>query len=496
MTTLLHLGAAGRQLWARNRNGWQPLIGEPDTRQPVWVVTDLAEESLAEIETPRLYGRDRSDLIARQLAARFPDTPYRSALNFRHGGTLLDRIAPVRHTLFGLAAAEKLNSELDSLGVSVAALCPTTLLLTRFGEHKSLPADLFVVLPSPGALRIVFLKNRIPALTRLAAIPDQVAAQAEEIIRTHRYLENTRVLQRGAKPPPVLILGKAAEFAAPLAAARLELAPTPPPWNNKPPGDWRFPLFDLALREQPHGQLAPMERRTVHLANRLHKGAMATAAGCVLAGLAASGSNVLEIADIQYENIGAQANSQQLNAQLDDIEQRIATFSVPPKLVRRAVALNERELVTAPSIASHLQGIGGAINNATSFRLSSLDWRLLGENAKPCEKLLPPAAEADAAPAVEVEPAPAEAGAEGAGRKVELAFELTLPETVTPRGKVRVLHDISTRLGRIDGVSLLLDPEKELAKGTLRGGAVLAGEESRTFTWCLTLPGSEGKAQR
>jgi hypothetical protein len=47
MTTLLHLGAAGRQLWARNRNGWQPLIGEPDTRQPVWVVTDLAEESLA-----------------------------------------------------------------------------------------------------------------------------------------------------------------------------------------------------------------------------------------------------------------------------------------------------------------------------------------------------------------------------------------------------------------------------------------------------------------
>ena len=153
MTTLLHLSPTEHQLWSRTRSGWQPLSGEVDTRQPVWVVTNLAEESLAEIETPRLYGRDRADLITRQLISRFPDTPYRSRLNVLHGSKLLDRFAPVRHTLFGIAAAERLNSTLDSLGVSVAALCPTTLLLARFGQHKSLP-----LISDPPAIPILLIE--------------------------------------------------------------------------------------------------------------------------------------------------------------------------------------------------------------------------------------------------------------------------------------------------------------------------------------------------
>lgn len=295
MKTLLHLSPAGRQYWRRTRQGWQPLTGDPDTRDPLWVVTDLAEESFAEIETPRLYGRDRNDLLDRQLATRFPDTPYRSRLKVDHGGKLIERLVPTRFTLFGITAADKLNAEFDARNISIAALCPTSLLLTRMARHKQLPPDLFVVLPSTAGLRIVFVKNRIPILTRLAPIPDQVAAQAEEIIRTHRYLENVRTLQRGSQPPPVMILGNAAAFAAPLGAARLELVAPPPPWNNAAYNDWRLPLFDLALREQPFGQLAPVARRTVYLARRLRQGALAAAAAAVVAGLLAAGTNAADI---------------------------------------------------------------------------------------------------------------------------------------------------------------------------------------------------------
>ena len=294
-----------------------------------------------------------------------------------------------------------------------------------------------------------------------------------------------RTLQRGTKPPPVLILGNAGEFAAPLAAAKLELVAPPPPWNTKPPGDWRFPLFDLAIREQPYGQLAPLARRTVYVARRLHKGALAAAVASIVIGLLASSSNVLDILDILRDKETMQTASQRVNTQVSAIEQRIASFGAPPDLVRRAVALNEDEIVAAPAIDKHLQLISHVLDGQANLRLANLEWHLLAGSATPCAGHLAPAP--NSGPAPEAAPANAEANPE---RKVELVFELMLPESMTPRGRVQALRNISTRLSQIKGATLLQDPAKELTRGTLRGGAVLAGEENKNIAWCLTLPGS------
>lgn len=483
MTHLLHLTPAGAQYWTRTGQGWQPLTGEPDSSRPVWVVTDLAEESFADVETPRLYGRDRRDVIERQLGMRFPDTPYRRRLDFAHGDKLLDRLAPTRHTLFGIAPAERVNAELDAKNLSVAALCPTSLLLAHIGQRKRLPPDLFVVLPSAAGLRIVFLKNRIPVLTRLAAIPDQVASQAEEIIRTHRYLENMRTIARGVPPPPVLILGQAADFAAPLRAARLEVITPPASWNPAQT-DWRLRLFELAIRKQPFGQLAPVARRTLYLSERLRKGTLLAAALSLVAGVAATGTNLQSIFSIEHDKQLDQAAAQSLNAQLAIVDQRIAAIGPAPDLMRRAVELNERELESAPALDQQLHQLGKVLEGEGQTRVSALEWHLLAADAKPCAKQMQAAP--DATPPAD---APADADAtQAAQRKVELLYETVFPADITLRAKAQTLRTISARLAQLPGAALIQDPAKELAKGALRGGEQ-ASESERSASWCLTLPG-------
>lgn len=483
MTVLLHISGVGPQYWRRTSQGWQALEGAPDPKQPVWVVTDLAEESFVDIDVPRVYGRDRRDFIARQLATRFPDTPYRSRPDFRSRGTLLERLLPSRYTLFGISGTEKINEELDAKKLTVAALCPTSLLLTRIGQRKRLHADLFVVLPSRAGLRIVFLKDRIPVLTRLAPIPDQVKAQADEIIRTLRYLENMRTIPRDGPPPPVMILGNAAEFAEPLGAARLELIEPPSRWNVLQ-GDWRLPLFDLAIKEQPFGQLAPIERRVEHLARALRKWARVAAGLSLCAGVAATIANVWSLFDIKQEIRRDELAVERLHGELSSIDQRIATLVQSPDLVRRALDLNAQELESAPSLDTYMRKLGPVLEGYEHVRVTSLDWRLLDAGTKPCST------HTRTAPNVQT---PADTSADTpavdhAERGVELFYEVSLAAGVTPREKARTLHDISARLSKLPGAKILGDAATDLAKSTLRGGNEPTADNERNAAWCLTLP--------
>lgn len=472
MKSLLYISASGRQLWARNKQGWQPLIGEPDG--PLWVVTDLAEENFAEINIPRLFGLDRSAFVARQLATRFPDTPYRSVLPPKPGGSLLDRIAPPRQTLLGITSAGRLDAELDAIA-SIAGIWPVSLLLTQIASNKRLPTDLFVVLPEAEALRIVFIKDRAPVLTRLVPSPNEVAAQAEEIIRTHRYLENSRILQRGARVA-IMLFGDSREFAAPLSAARLELIPPPAPWDTQPPADWRFPLFDLALRAPP-GQITPFARRTVFLAARLRKAALVTAAASLVIAAGVASSNLLGIVDILRDRKQTRLDGQRLDARFADIERRIAGTGATPELMRRAIALDSQELATAAPFDGQLRRVANLFDAGTHLRASILEWRIIAMTDSPCPKA-----------AIAVEPAAGTpTSSEPPPRRVEMSLDLLMSDSDGPRERAQVLHDVSRRLERIEGVRLLQDPAKERARTALLGGA--AKETIKSVSWCMTLPG-------
>ena len=477
MKTVLHLTSSGPQLWNKGRAGWQACDGPADG--PVWVVTDLAEESFAEIQIPRIFGRDRQGFIARQLASRFPDTLFRTTLPAVPSGSFMDRIASPRLTLLGVDAAQRINSSLDALPTPIAGVWAMSMLLALLGVKKGLPTGLFVVFPSAQALRIVFIKNRVPVLSRLIPGITQTSDQGAEIVRTLRHLENTRVLERSGRKPGVLMLGDSQGLAALLAVEQLQLVDPPAPWTSTPPLDWRFALFDLALTARV-GQLAPLSRRTSFIAMRLRQPAYAAATVGLSLALSASVSNLRDIVASHNSRNQTEERTRQLTQQLNEVEQKMAGFGVPPELVRQAARLDREELASAPSLAAHMQRIGKAMGQRPELRVSQFEWRMAPPGQAVCTRGAPAPVASPEAPAAE---------AAASTRQVEISFDITLPHDQAARARTQSVLNLSALLANIPGVTLIHDPSKALAQATLSGGGGSARPEAQTaLSWCLSLP--------
>jgi hypothetical protein len=175
------------------------------------------------------------------------------------------------------------------------------------------------------------------------------------------------------------------------------------------------------------------------------------------------------------------ASLQQINARIAEVERDIGKFGVAPETVRRAVALHDEEIVSAPPMEPHLRLIANVLAIDPNLRLKGLQWRLLAPGALPCNVTVAP----DPAAAGAASP---EAGSEK--RKVELAFELAVPVSYGPRDRAQILRNISGQLTGLAGLTLWQDANKDLASGSLRGGSVLGA--ATKLSWCMTLPGIAG----
>jgi hypothetical protein len=473
MKHLLYLSATERQLWGKDAQGWQRISGQPQSH--VWVVTDFAEESIVEITTPRLFGRDRSAFLERQLANRYPDTPYRALFTPDQEGDPLGWLAPRRQVLFGIDAAARLDTELDATPMSVAGVWPISMLLASLGKQRNLPADLFVVFPGTDVLRIVFLKNRTPILTRLTMTPSEPGAQIDELLRTLRYLENNQIIPRDDRRHSVLLLADSKAYEGPIAATKLDLVSAT---TNTPaaPADWRFPLFDLALRS-PVGQVAPLSRRTAFLSSQVNKFALIAAAAILLAGGIRIGGNLLSIVDLLNQKSTVAATLQQTDIQIAEVESLIRKFNVSPDTVRRAIALYAEEIASLPEMEEHLGLIADVLVADPNLRLKDLQWRLLASGALQC----------GATPGVE------NAALPGSNeRRVELNFELAVPTAYGPRERALTLRRISAQLAKNPNLTLWQDALKNVTGGSLRGGGAADGGEK--LIWCMTLPGKTPNA--
>jgi hypothetical protein len=474
MNYVLYLSPSDRQLWCKTAEGWELASGEPDG--PVWVVADLAEESLTESKTPRLFGRDRTSFVERQVATRYPDTPYRGSMLNLRPDDLIGRLIPTQYVFFGIDAAERLNSELDAIKAPIAGVWPVSLLMGGLARDRSLYPDLFVVLPGKETLRIVYLKNRTPVLTRLTMTPNESGAQVEELVRTLRHLENTQVVPRDRKANPVLLLGSSEGFVERLDAARMRLVDLPRR-EKQPVADWRHPLFDLVLKSPP-GQVAPMARRVSYLSTRLSTLARNLAFLIVIAGLGAASSNLFSIYRMIEQRVMSSGMIEDLDQDISDLDANIARFGVAPDTVRRAITLYEDEISEVPGMESHLQMLSQVLSKDPNLRLRDLQWRLLPPGADPC---LTTAAAIDAVAGADAKPPGSDQ------RRVELSFDLAVPETYGPRDRAQILRTISGDLSAIPESKIWQDANKELASGSLRGGTVLS--TAAKLSWCLTLPG-------
>ena len=468
MKTLLHIGPHGAQCWQKSQAGWQLQTDAPTG--PVWALTDLTEEGLAQIQIPRLLGRDRRDYTRRQLAHRFPDTLFRIALAQRGSGSFMQRLAAPSQLLLAVDANECLQAALVSQAATLAGLWSTSMLLALIGRHPNLPPDLFIVKPGRGGLRVVFLQDRCPVLTRLAPATDQATEQAAEIARTLHHLENTREIARSKRRHAVLFLGESAGLAAALAAQGLDRVTPPPPWHNGYPRDWQFALFDLALKS-PIGQLAPLEQRAAFLGQRLRRSAYAASALVLgMAGFAGNGQFQASVAT-QHERDQIQTQVQQVQVELAQAKQGAGRWSVTPQRLRLALSLDQQEVTMAPDIAAAMSSVAEIVEHHAPARVRRLDWQLLSGADVACV-----ARGSNSAPATTTE------SANALPHPVELRLELALDATATAQARTRTLAEMTRELSQLSGATLLLDPARERFENTLSSDS-----QAPTANWCLTL---------
>ncbi|MDD5030857.1 MAG: hypothetical protein PHH58_15390 [Rhodoferax sp.] len=484
MKTVMHISSTGVQYWRRQAHTWQAC--DSLASGSLWVVCNLPEESFAEIEIPRIFGRDRQNFIHRQLSSRFPDTPYRTVLTQPGSGSFMDRLAPPRQTIFGVDSAQRINEALAAHpSCPVAGVWATSMLMAQLSAHKSLPNELFVVLPADDGLRIVFIKNQLPVLSRLVPGADHAAEQAAEIARTVRHLENSRVLARSSEPRNVLLLDQRPDIEPWLAQERLTRVLAPPAWRKKPPLDWRFALFDLAVAS-PAGQLAPLSRRTRFVANRLRPLVYGAAGLCVGIGIWASVGSLNDIASGLAQRKLVQQRVDLLTQQSTDVEQKIAAFGVSAQTVRNAVVLEQDEISSVPPVATHLHQLSDIVSAFDPVRLHQLDWKILAVGQPACVN--------SATPAPAVNPAqPTEAALPK--RVIEISFKINWPDRQGERIRNQGIADLSTQLAKIQGIQLLADPAQGLKLNPLSGGDTAAKKSAEEFlTWCFTVPGTTAAA--
>lgn len=486
MKTVLYLSASGAQYWCKDGNTWQ--ARDSAGPGPVYLLCNLPEEGFEDIAVPRIFGADRQSFIRRQLASRFPDTPYTAFVPTPVTGGLMAHLAPPHQIAFGLEAAQRVNTTLAALGaVPIAGVWATSLLLAQLASHKSLPSDLFVVFPDVAALRIVFIRQRVPILTRLIPSVTQAPDIAAEITRTVRYLENNRVLERATEPRNVLMLGNPPEIETWLKHENLKRLAPPPPWHKQMPDDWRFALFDK-VTAAPAGQLAPLVWRSRFVADRMRAPVYAASALCLLLAIVVAADNLNQIAQ-DYSNTEAIAQRNRAHElQITTTQQKIAEFGVSAEEVRSAVMLAQTELAQAPSLSSHLQQLSATISPFDSFRLMDLDWQILNKGQTACSggaeaAVTPPSADA-----------PAESEQALPTRQVEISFQVVDRLERGDRAKMQALTGFSATLVRVPDLSLKVDPVKALALGSLSGGGALVSRPGdKPLVWCLTLPWPDAK---
>lgn len=462
MKTLLYIGVAGNQYWRKAGAHWQPVVGAQGS--PTWVVTDLAEETFAELRMPRLFGRDRRDYLERQVANQFSQTPYRTAFAWPRAGSLSDRLARSRYVLLGVDAATRIDAALAALDGHLVGVWSTSMLLAQWAQEGGARDDGFVVMPVPDRMRIVFLSQGQPVLTRLVSGVDGVSEQVAEIVRTLRHLENTRLVERSGQRLVVRVLGPSDELVQPLAVQGLDLLS--PAAASSHPAPVLLSLFDRAMR-MPKGQLAPVSLRQSFLAQVLRRAAYGVAVvALALAGVDAA-LNLRAMLAAREALQQVQVQDAQVRAQTRQVDLTLARWNVSAATVRTTLEQDAREVAQAPTPGRVLTSLSDVVSAHPALRVSRLQWRVLVDDQTACARVgatNPPSSVASAL-------------------VTELQWDATGLAQSPPRERARILADVSTRIQAWPGVQLLTDPAQAMVQGKLDSTEQSAPDSPSS--WCL-----------
>jgi len=480
MKTVLLVNSSGAHYYRRVSGAWQP-IEQPDPKARLWVIANLPEETLEAFHFPFLIGHDRSNFLERRLLGAFPHSQYRAAPVIS-GGLL----SPGTAVLTGLTVADAVTSQLDKLDVSISGVWGAAMLLTLMLKRLGI-ANVVLALPSVHHLRILVVKEGIPALTRCVRrysedSDDENDSDANEILRTRQHLENQRIFEREAIPP-VLYLGDSTSVNEYLIRAGLTLLPVPKTLAPNGEAGYMHALFEFAI-SSPRGQLAPLQLRARHLAENLRETSYLGIAASLLAIVLFGQADFRALMGLHQHQRALLADMQLATNERDSLADGISASGKDPALVRQATRFAALEMDSAPAPAAIFQVAADAIADLPQVRIKNLVYRFPKAGETYCQGQsvidLPLLSGNN----------PTDTGINPVTgiplRHAELQFTILLTTDLAPAAQTETRKHISATLKNMKGIQLIGDPAAFSLINTLSGGLGLDTQQTEN-NWCMSV---------
>lgn len=469
MRTVLWIDSEGSRWWIHQRGRWVQVDNAP-AGAPTYVITDLADEAFAELTLPRLFGKDRVDYLQRQLALRFPESRYRALLPPAQDQGWIERLAPRKQVVAAIESSEGVDSVLHPLNDRpVIGVWSASEALAHIGSRRGMPPNLFVLVHNKEHLRIVFLKQRIPLLTRRVRTAQAPLACANELVRTLRHLENTHAVDRDGQRFGVLVLGSDGALAQHWGSERLDLV-------SAHPEACEPLLLDAVTRGLP-GQLAPLGVRIHYVSAQVRRAAWVATAS-VLALTVWLGAGMASDRWQQYQahkQVLDQVTQLQFTSQR--LEREIAAYGVDPVVVKKALQIDSAEIEAVPGLQEKLLLLSQAMNKLDGgVRIQSLSWSLKKSQGEVCSDPAKSKGSTAEAPAAAPEPA------------LEVRVELTRLGN-TPWERERSLRAANDVFRAMQNVTVVEDPAKRLRSASVSVGGQRSGADD-AIAWCMRWPGA------
>lgn len=472
MKIVLFINSSNARYFKRTGDSWQLVVG-PGPKDKIWVIANIAEETLETLELPVLFGRDRSLFLERRLAAAFPNSHYRAApvlsVNLLKPGTVL---------LTGLTSSNTVTKHLEKLDAPIAGVWGISMLLTLMAKHLAMH-NVVLSIPSVHYLRILVIKEDIPVITRCIHRyrEDENSERnddANEILRTCQHLENRHFFEHGTIPP-VLYLGESTQVAEQLTRAGLTLQPLPEALAPRGDAAYLHPLLEQ-VTSSPHGQLAPLHLRARHLTGTIHKAAYIGIAACFLAAILFGQKDFRLLNDLHGREKGLNAKLAQAINQREQLAAKISASGTDPALVRQATQFSTQEIEAAPMPESLFKFTASAIADLPQVRIKSLTYRFPKPGQRYCQEQ-------------SLVDLPLISGKKPSGpdRHTELQFSILLIENLAPLAQAEIRKHISAALKTREGVQLIHDPATFSLINTLKGGVGMDTAQTENL-WCMSVP--------
>lgn len=492
MKTIMLTDSAAPRYFRRIKGKWQQ-IDQPGSKDRLWVIVNNPDETLETFKFPLLFGRDRSSFLKRRIDATFPNSKFRAATVVAGGW-----INPGFAVINGFAAADTITSRLDQLEIPIAGVWGIAMLFTLMVKRLSID-NIVLVMPSDDYLHILVVKDGAPVLNRCVhRYDDDVSSDVEEIMRTSQHLENRRIFENDIVPP-VLYMGESRLANEQLANAGFKLLGMPR--SLLPSGEvgYLHSLFEYAI-SSPRGQLAPLQLRAHHVAEKIR---MACYAGCatslLVAGLYGHGDfrALIEMRG-QKQTLGA--DLKKTASERRRLSERISATGSDPELLRQSTQFAALELDPATTPESIFRLISASIAASPQVRVKSLSFRIppVGERYCQGHSVIDMVG---GKPVIEMLPKSISQGVnslrggkpEGSGmnigaplRHAEMQFTIMLLGNPEPALQSEIRKRISTILKADKGIQLMQDPVAFSLTNTIRGGIGMENTQTENL-WCMSV---------